>query len=374
MSTAKRELVAIDVRPGAAMESQSGLAMLHPRVWGAIERADNRRVAAIVMHPASNFMGHYLITPLRERGVTCMGLNSRYVNNDSQLIMERVIQDLGAGVRWLRQEGYEKIVLIGNSGGAALASFYQAQAQHMTITKTPAGDPIDLTPDDLPPIDGIILAAAHSGRSRLFAEWIDPAVIDEADSLSADPALDMFNPENGPPFKADWLAAYRAAQLARRARLDAWAQARLRQIRAMKNGPRDQAFIIYRTCADPRSLDLSLDPNDRPIGTIWGDARMVNYGANSVGRYTTLTAYLSQWSAMSQADGPDSLARTKVPVLLLEYTGDASVLPSTNGLWAAAAKGRIERHPIKGGNHYLAGQPGLVAEVADRIAAWGLRL
>ncbi len=374
MSASKRELVTIDVRPGAAMESQSGLAMLHPRVWGAIERAGGRRVAAIVMHPASNFMGHYLISPLRERGVTCMGLNSRYVNNDSQLLMERVIQDLGAGVKWLRQEGFEKVVLIGNSGGAALASFYQAQAERLTAMHTPAGDPIDLTPDDLPPVDGIVLAAAHSGRSRLIAEWLDPSVIDESDSLAADPAMDMFNPENGPPFKPEWLATYRAAQFARRARLDAWALARLRQLRAIRNGPRDQAFIIYRTCADPRTLDLSIDANDRPLGTIWGDARMVNYAANSVGRYTTLTAYLSQWSAMSQADGPDNLARTKVPVLLLEFTADASVLPSTNALWAAAAKGRIERHAVKGGNHYLAGQPSLVIEVADRIAAWGLKL
>ncbi len=374
MTATMRELVAIDVRPGAAMESQSGLAMLHPRVWGAIERAGSRRVAAIVMHPASNFMGHYLISPLRERGVTCMGLNSRYVNNDSQLIMERVIQDLGAGVKWLRQEGFERIALIGNSGGAALASFYQAQAERLTATHTPAGDPIDLTPDDLPPVDGIALAAAHSGRSRLIAEWLDPSVIDEADSLSADPAIDMFNPENGPPFKAAWLATYRVAQFARRARLDAWALARLRQLRAIRNGPRDQAFIIYRTCADPRTLDLSIDANDRPPGTIWGDARMVNYAANSVGRYTTLTAYLSQWSAMSQADGPDNLARTKVPVLLLEYTADASVLPSTNALWTAAAKGRIERHAVKGGNHYLAGQPSLVVEVTDRIAAWALKL
>ncbi len=371
MSTSERELVAIDVRPGAAMESQSGLAMLHPRVWGAIERAGARRIATIVMHPASNFMGHYLIAPLRERGVTCMGLNSRYVNNDSQLIMERVIQDLGAGVKWLRQEGYEKIVLIGNSGGAALASFYQAQAERLTATRTPAGDPIDLAPDDLPPVDGIVLAAAHSGRSRLIAEWLDPSVVDESDSLGADPALDMFNPKNGPPFKADWLASYRAAQFARRARLDAWAIARLRQLRSIENGPRDQAFIIYRTCADPRHLDLSIDPNDRAIGTIWGDARMVNYAANSVGRYTTLTAYLSQWSAMSQADGPDNLARTHVPVLLLEYTADASVLPSTNSLWAAASKGRVERHAVKGGNHYLAGQPDLVTEVANRIANWG---
>jgi pimeloyl-ACP methyl ester carboxylesterase len=370
----QRELVAIDVRPGAAMESQSGLAMLYPRIWGAIERAANQRVAMIVMHPASNFMGHYLISPLSERGITCLGLNTRYVNNDSQLIMERVIQDLGAGVQWLRKAGYEKIALIGNSGGAALASFYQAQAEQLTVTRTPAGDPIDLRAEDLPPVDGIVLCGAHAGRSRLLAEWLDPSVIDEADAMSADPALDMFNPKNGPPYSPEWLTRYRAAQLARRDKLDAWVIARLRYLRAIPGGPRDQAFIIYRTCADPRQLDLTLDPNDRAPGSIWGDSKAVNYAVNSVGRYTSLTAYLSQWSALSQADGPDNLAKTKVPVLLLEYSADASVLPSVNDLWARSAGGPVQRHKVEGANHYLAGQPALVKEVADRIATWAMRM
>ena len=122
-------LAAIDVKPGAALESQSGLQMLRPRIWGAWrEPAARGRVAAIVMHPASNFMGHYLIAPLAARGVACMGLNSRYAGNDTLLLMERVIQDLGAGVAFLRAHGFAKVLLVGNSGGAALAAFYQAQA------------------------------------------------------------------------------------------------------------------------------------------------------------------------------------------------------------------------------------------------------
>ena len=123
-------LAAIDVKPGAALESQSGLQMLRPRIWGAWrEPAARGRVAAIVMHPASNFMGHYLIAPLAARGVACMGLNSRYAGNDTLLLMERVIQDLGAGVAFLREQGYAKVLLIGNSGGAALSAFYAAQSQ-----------------------------------------------------------------------------------------------------------------------------------------------------------------------------------------------------------------------------------------------------
>ncbi len=139
------------------------------------------------MHPTSNFMGHYLIGPLAERGICCMGLNSRYVGNDTVLLMERAIQDLGAGVQYLRAAGYEKVVLVGNSGGAALASFYQAQAEKLTATHLPDGDPTHLHPGDLPPVDGIALCAAHLGRSRLMRDWIDPSVTDEHDPLSVEP-------------------------------------------------------------------------------------------------------------------------------------------------------------------------------------------
>ena len=369
------ELVAIDVRPGAAMDSQSGLAMLRPRIWGAFARPERARTAAIIIHPTSNFMGHYLISPLAERGIATLGLNTRYLGNDAVLVLERAIQDLGAGVKWLRAAGFERVLLIGNSGGGALVSFYQAQAEVLTIEDTPAGDRVDLMPDDLPPADAIALNAAHLGRSRLMDTWIDPAVIDEGDLLASDPALDMFNPENGPSYSPEFMARYRAAQKARNARIEEWARRRLRQLRAVSGGPPDMAFVIQRTLADPRCLDPALDPNDRIRGTsVWGPPRAQNYAANSMGRYTSLTGYLSQWSQSSRGDGPANLARTSVPVLLLEHTADASVFPCDNDAWAQAADGRIDRHALRGGNHYLAGQPELVTEAADRIAAFVERL
>ena len=42
--------------------------------------------------------------------------------------------------------------------------------------------------------------------------------------------------------------------------------------------------------------------------------------ANAMARYTSLRAFLSQWSSRSQADGPRNLARCSHPVLLLNYT------------------------------------------------------
>lgn len=368
-----KELVAITVRPGAAMETQSGINNLTPTIFGALARADNKSCAAIVMHPASNFMGHYLLEPLAAAGISTLGLNSRYVGNDSQLIMERVIQDLGAGVKYLRDEGYEKIILIGNSGGAALVSLYQAEAEQLTLKQTPAGDPVQIDPTDLPPADAIVLTVAHPGRAQLFSEWLDPSMLDEQDPFSSNPDLDMFNPANGPPFAADWLSGYRAAQLQRNQRLEQWARRRLDEVRALPQGVSDMAFVIYRTAADPRHLDPSIDPNDRPPGeSIWGDPKVLNYGANNIGRYTTLTSYLSQWAPCSNADGPANLARTKCPVMALEHTADASVVPPMNERWAAAAGSRMTRHELIGATHYLKGQAehlrttvALIAEFAD---------
>ena len=365
------KLAVIDVKPGAAMESQSGLQMLRPRIYGAFaEPSGPSKIAAIIMHPTSNFMGHYLIAPLAQRGICCMGLNSRYVGNDTMLLMERAIQDLGAGVKFLHAAGYRKIVLIGNSGGAALSAFYQAQAGNLTASYLADGDPSGLSASDLPPVDGLALCAAHEGRSRLLLNWIDPSVIDETDPIGADPACDLYDPENGPPFSAVFLSNFKLRQQARRDRIENWALARLRLLRAQRAGPRDQAFIVYRTHADPRCLDLSLDPNDRVAGSVWGDARAVNYSANAMGRYTSLTAFLSQWSSRSQADGPRNLALTRVPILLLTYTADQSTFPSTRDLWLAAGGERIRNVDIKGGDHYLTGKPDLQHEVADQIAAW----
>jgi pimeloyl-ACP methyl ester carboxylesterase len=370
---AELKLAVIDVKPGAAMESQSGLQMLRPRIYGAYAepaQARSRRVAAIVMHPTSNFMGHYLIQPLAERGICCMGLNSRYMGNDAVLLMERVIQDLGAGVKFMRSLGYERVVLIGNSGGAALASFYQAQAEHFTADTLVDGDPSHLSVEDLPPADGIVLCAAHEGRSKLLLQWIDPSVTDEHDPLAADPALDMYAKANAPPYGREFLTRFQAAQRARRDRIEAWVWTRLRELRSTPGSVRDQAFIVYRTHADPRCLDLSIDANDRAAGSVWGDARAVNYAANAMGRYTSLMAFLSQWSSVSRADGPSNLARTSVPVLLLTYTADQSTFPSTRAAWMQAAAARIHDVDIRGGNHYLAGQPRQVEEAADAAASW----
>jgi len=381
----ERRLAAIDVRAGVTMESQSGLQMLRPRIYGAYEeaaraqvRAGGRRVGAIVMHPTSNFMGHYLIAPLAERGITCLGLNSRFAGNDTVLVVERVLQDLGAGVKFMRETlGCDRVVLVGNSGGAALAAYYQAEAERFTATTLACGDPSGLVAADLPPVEGIALCAAHEGRAHLLLRWLDPAVVDEHDALATDASLDMYDArhwvdgaERPPRYGVDFLARFMAAQRARRDRIEARVRARLAALRAICGAPRDEAFVVHRTHADPRCLDLGLDANDRKPGSVWGDARAVNFAANAMGRTTSLVAFLSQWSSASRAGGPENLARTTLPALLLTYTADQSTFPSTRDAWLAAAPGRIRNVDIVGGDHYLAGRPDLQERVADEIAAF----
>ena len=208
------------------MESQSGLQMLRPRIWGAWRAP----AAACEGRGDRHAPGQQLHGPLPDRaaGRARRGLHGaelRYAGNDTLLLMERVIQDLGAGVEFLRAQGYHKVVLIGNSGGAALAAFYQAQVERSPPTEFAHGDATHLSPADLPPVDGLALCAAHEGRSRLLSRWIDPSVTDERDPLASDPALDLYGDVvNGRLTTTTFLARFAAAQAARLARIEAWVE------------------------------------------------------------------------------------------------------------------------------------------------------
>jgi pimeloyl-ACP methyl ester carboxylesterase len=363
--------------PGPGMQDQ-----LRPRILGRIaDEGCKRDAAVLILHPAVNFMHHYMIEPLQERGIAAMGLNTRFAGNDSQLLMEQVIQDLGAGVRHLREQGYKRVVLFGNSGGGSVASLYQAQAEHFTLTTTPDGAPFDLRREDVPPVDAIVLASAHTSRAHQLRDCLDASVIDESDPLAADPDLDMFNRANGPPYGPEFLQRYRAAQLQRYESINEWVLKRLRQLAVMGEAARavDSAFVIHRTYARPETLDNAIDPNDRlATGTIWGGAVATNYSPNVLGRYTTLRSFLSQWSKLSRADGPARLAETSVPVMNAVFSADEGIYPSESARYTRAAAGRCTEYVLKGATHFPYKQPDgdrIIGALADRVAEWvgGLR-
>ena len=95
----------------------------------------------VFMHPIGG--GAYLpiMNALARSGHHVIYCNSRYRGNDTALLMEKVVQDLGECIRDAKTRlGYEKVVLAGWSGGGSLSVFYQQQAQHPTVTGSPSGE------------------------------------------------------------------------------------------------------------------------------------------------------------------------------------------------------------------------------------------
>ncbi|MFC4855829.1 hypothetical protein [Actinophytocola glycyrrhizae] len=377
-----RELLAIPMPAGQRLDINSGVARLSGKIWAALWRDDRQKptTAVLIVHPASNFLGHYALRDLARRGVAAVGLCTRYVGNDSALVMENCVLDIGAAVMHLRSLGYAEVVLVGNSGGGGLAALYQEQAEHPTITETPAGDPVDLTAANLIPADRLVMAMAHPGRATVYTEGLDPAITDETRPFDRDPSLDMFDRANGPAYGAGFLARYRDAQIARNERITDWVLGQLSELdthrregrNGEKTGPDDLPFVVHGTAADPRFTDLTVDPSDRRPGTLWGDPWTANFQPASLGHLTSLRSWLSQWSyTRSRANAYRCLAGVAAPVLVVYGSADSAAFPShAKGMYDAVSHDRRELVEIKGADHYFQGTPELATAMCDHIVEW----
>lgn len=365
------------------------------------------RTVVVLPHPRAEFGRHYSIPGLLRGGYAAFGHNCRHLNNDVQIIHERLLLDVAAALRWLRGQGFEHIVLHGNSGGGALCATYQQQATlpaERRVTDTAGGGRVDLR-GELPAASGIIVSAAHAGEGKFLLRSLDPSVTDEDDPLSCDPALDMFNPANGYDLAArtaryapEWVAGYRAAQRARVERLDQIARDLIAAERAARGRltPAAPAYEVlrtsreaiphallrvYRTVANPAYLDLSIEPNDRPVGSIFGllDGRpeFGNYFNWNVARALAPRAWLSVWSGVSsRVDFCAAAASIEVPVLFMYAAGDTEIPPSeADAMWNTIAAADKTRHDLPGADHYLRPVTGKRTddprkEMEDVVVSW----
>lgn len=330
----------------------------------------------ILMHPIGG--GEYLpmTIALAKAGHHVIYCQSRYPNNDTALIMEKVAMDMGACVRDAKERlGYEKVILAGWSGGGSLSLFYQSQAENPTVTHTPAGDLPDLTVQEFIPADGILLLAAHTGRSHTLTHWMDASILDESDPSKKDPELDLYNPNNPnqPPYSAEFIERYRAAQIARNRKITAWVEQKLADFKAAGEDKREFGFVVHGTMADPKWLDPTIDPNDRkPQWCFLGEPEVVNNSPVGLARFCTLRSWMSQWSFdKSNADGIRCAQHVTIPAFVLENSADDGCTPSdTDNLYNALASSDKERTEIKGANHYYFGQPEHLADAVARTSAW----
>lgn len=329
----------------------------------------------VFMHPIGG--GAYLpmTTALAKAGHHVIYCNSRYRGVDSALITEKVVEDLGACVEHAKNRlGYSNVVLAGWSGGGSLSAYYQSQAEHPTVTTTPAGDPLDLVARDLIPADGVLFLAAHISRHGTLTEWMDASILDERDPDVRDPELDLYsaaNPEQ-PPYTAQFLERYRAAQISRNRRITRWVKAKLASIRASDSPLREHGFVVHGTMADPRWLDPTVDPSDRRPGWCYlGDPRVVNMSPVGLARFTTLRSWLSQWSYDDARGDIAAVApQISVPVLVVGNTADDACTPShTHRIHRAFAHVGAGLHEVQGATHYYAGadQRTQLAEAVDVV-------
>lgn len=361
---------------------------------GLLYQRGGERTAVCIMHPREFLASHYMIPALLDAGAAVFVQASRSVGNDLRLEHEIILHDVAAGIARLREGGFERVVLLGNSGGASLYALYLEQSAltpRERLAETPAGRPTCLAEAELPPADGLVLLSPHPGQGLLLMAGLDPSVTDENDPMSRDPALDPFDPANGfggtaetTRYPPGFLERYRAAQAARVARIDASALAAIAARRAAarraKSGgaARDRAasafqqvFTVWRTDADPRNWDLSIDPSERAWGSLWGaDPFKSNWGSVGFGRVCTPESWLSTWSGLSSRA---SLYRTapavSVPTLMIRYAGDPALFPADAARIFESLGAHGKRLETAPGNHHGLGGDGSGDAGRRRVAA-----
>jgi pimeloyl-ACP methyl ester carboxylesterase len=320
------------------------------------------KTAVVLTHPRGDFSVHYACPLLAAAGYAVLGFSTRYLNNDIDCLHESCVVDVKTAVDEMRRRGAEAVVLLGNSGGGSLMALAQKD--------TGCGD-------------GWVGIAAHPGEGVFMLQVIDPSVADENDPASE---LDMYNPDNGwrpwpEPCRYDreWLARYRLAQRDRVARLDAIARESLdeaaRALVPLKAADKkaDPAawrywrqrvvhmkyMVIYRTLADPAYLDLSIDPDERPLGSLFAfpDPLDANYGRGGLARTMTARGWLSTWSGLSShAKLADTMPHVKIPTLIIHPTADTEIrVRQALEIRDNAGSDDVTYHAMKGAPHYLEG-------------------
>ena len=354
------------------------------QVTGFLYYRGGEKAAVSLMHPRELVASHYLVPDVLEAGCACWVQGSRSVGNDVRLEHEIALYDVAAGLNFLRDQGFERLCFLGNSGGAALFALYLQQASlapARRIVRTPGGRPTKLGDTNLPVADRLILVAPHPGPGKLLQNCIDPSVIDEKDPAALDAALFPFSAENGfrePPESARYseafVARYRSAQRERVARIDAHAKAIIEERQRSRAAVRERStlqsrigaahtpiFQVWRTDADLRCFDLHLDPSDRKWGTVWGaDPFASNYGSVGFGRSCTAESWLSSWSGISSNASFEKCGPAiEQPTLMIDYTGDNTVFPSdSEAIFQSLRTSDKHRASIRGNHHGQALQQG----------------
>lgn len=384
--------------------------------------ADTAHVGVLLAHRSGNFMTHIGARELSRRGFVVLAMNTRFENNEPNVMFDQIALDISAGMNHLRrQPGITKVVLFGHSGGAATMSFYQALAEKGADAAT---GPTRVVPGEartfarVAPADGLILVDPHPGVSVNLLRALDPRITDEGAPNQLDASLDPLNPAhgynpNGPTkYHADFVERYHRAQSARMNRLIEKALALQKKIDAGEHTvAQDDLFLVPRGSGGGlRSRDFSIyDYTRSPRPLLKNDGTLVMEAVSTVRppaapatrpaaspppfsstRQFTVRSFLATFAVRSidSLEGidwastnnsvPNNVKNVTVP-LLVAAMGAHTFLRDSEIIFEAAASGDKQFIIIEGATHDMvpyrpAGNPDQYGNVTpnffNHVAQW----
>lgn len=368
--------------------------------------AKNPEWGCVIMHPAGDSRRDWRLPYFAKAGIVAVGMSSRFLNDVAHEFYEPIMLDIAAAVKHLREvEKVKKVFILGHSGGGSLMTFYAHQSSKKPgerFKEPVSGRPADwkalgfqnnpgtasvlrVAPDlnkyELPPVDLMIVSAAHFGAGWALIRKIDPSVTDEADPTSLDPSLDMYNPANGfktPPessrYSADFLARYRKAQGDRASRLIRQAKSYIEekrfyaklmedpgvktlplydQINITRKAITQRYMSVSRLLAIPNFTDLSLEQSDRVVGS---NATMRpdkgNYSVYFHPNFITPESLVSAEGPSSPVNILTQIKEVSIPTLFICGSADMQEYRSEREAMFKASAAKVKDLVwIEGANH-----------------------
>ncbi len=172
-------------------------------LYEPVTPGEKSHIGILLMHPDRDYTEHSACSAMSKRGysVLCTSISISYAQpSGNDLSFDGMLLNVKSAVEFLRKKpGIKDVVLWGHSGGGALMSGYQDIAENglgacqgpdeiYKCSKRLAG---------LPPADGVMLVDSNWGIAAMTLFALDPAIVNEGDGKTLNPALNMYNPANG---------------------------------------------------------------------------------------------------------------------------------------------------------------------------------
>lgn len=219
-------------------------------------------VATLAIHRTADYRNHASTTQLRDRGFATLGIRTRFGSSEAAVNWELIALDIRNGIRFLKSQGIEKVILIGHSGGGPSTSYYQAVMENGPsyctapdrLTKCPFTGTEFLESDKA---DGIVFLDAHPGNPINTMRSNNASVVNEkqpfgpARNKTLDPFAETngFDPGGDSVYSSHFVDRYAKAQSRRMDGLIQEALKIKREIERGKRDPNDDALVFLRSSA-----------------------------------------------------------------------------------------------------------------------------